>query len=193
MTRLCDVLNETGKMVYSMPYLHVIIVIIGSVFVWGILSFAFYRNRHDGSQRSTKGRKKLKRRRIAGRLWRGVNILFFLLSLATVAALTITNREAGGQSKYLIPFYSFFEARENPEFYRTLLMNIFLFVPFGLSFPYVLKRSSGHKRLRTVLLACCLSIVIESTQFFLGIGRAETDDVIMNTIGAFIGVLGFWA
>jgi glycopeptide antibiotics resistance protein len=38
-----------------------------------------------------------------------------------------------------------------------------------------------------VLLACALSVVIEITQYYTGLGVADADDVILNTVGAAIG------
>ncbi len=72
-------------------------------------------------------------------------------------------------------------------------MNAVLFMPIGMTTPYLL---SNHYKKRniliTVLSACMLSIVIEFTQYYFSIGRCETDDVIFNTLGAFIGASGYW-
>lgn len=71
-----------------------------------------------------------------------------------------------------------------------MLMNVFLFVPFGLTAPNVLSRL---KRLWpvifTVVSAFILSVAIEFTQYYFHLGRCEMDDVIMNTLGAAIGTV----
>jgi glycopeptide antibiotics resistance protein len=38
-----------------------------------------------------------------------------------------------------------------------------------------------------VLLACVVSLAIEVTQYYTGLGVADADDVILNTVGAAIG------
>ena len=68
-------------------------------------------------------------------------------------------------------------------------MNVFLFVPTGLSLPFVLPFK--HNGAITILFAFCVSILIEIIQYKYGIGRCEVDDVIMNTLGALIGTLAY--
>ena len=68
--------------------------------------------------------------------------------------------------------------------------NVALFMPLGVLLPLV---SNRFRLLRRVLVvAFCLSVSIEATQFvlrFLGNPRAvDIDDVILNTLG---GCLGF--
>lgn len=107
--------------------------------------------------------------------------------------MTIYSREEGTNDIILIPFQSFIEAKKQPEMYRSMLMNVFLFVPLGLSFPYVLpvKWNAGVHIVFTILLGYCLSGVVEVIQYRYGLGRCEVDDVIMNTVGALIGALAF--
>ena len=70
-----------------------------------------------------------------------------------------------------------------------MLMNVFLFFPFGLSFANALPRKWHHciRILLTTLTACLFSIGIEYTQYRFSLGLTETDDVICNTLGAFLG------
>ncbi len=68
-------------------------------------------------------------------------------------------------------------------------MNVFLFFPLGLSLSNALPRR-WHRWGRIALTtsaACLFSIAIEYTQYHYALGLAETDDVICNTLGAFIG------
>lgn len=58
--------------------------------------------------------------------------------------------------------------------------NILFFIPFGLLFP-------AKKWWKTLLAAMCLSVAVEASQYFFGLGLCELDDVISNTIGAMIG------
>ena len=80
-------------------------------------------------------------------------------------------------------------ARQQPELYREMLMNVFLFFPLGLTLSNSLPRK-WHRWLRiilTTLVGCALSAGIEYAQYRYALGLAETDDVICNTLGAFLG------
>lgn len=89
-----------------------------------------------------------------------------------------------------IPFHSFYEAKTQPEIYRTMLMNIFLFEPIGLSLPNILPKKA-HPVAVTVIIAILFSVIIEAAQYRFCLGRCEIDDVIFNTSGAFVGALGY--
>ncbi len=70
-----------------------------------------------------------------------------------------------------------------------MLMNVFLFFPLGLTFSNALPRK-WHRWLRiilTTLVSSALSAGIEYAQYRYALGMAEVDDVICNTLGAFIG------
>jgi len=70
-------------------------------------------------------------------------------------------------------------------FYRNIIGNIMLFIPFGFFTSYYLKLD--RKRF-VLMLTIVVSFVIEFIQ--LKIGRAfDVDDVILNVIGGFFGYL----
>ena len=102
---------------------------------------------------------------------------------------TILNRTPGNYELILAPFASLTAARVQPELYRALLMNVFLFFPLGLTLSNALPRK-WHRWGRialTTFVGCILSVGIEYTQYRYALGMAEVDDVICNTLGAFIG------
>ena len=82
---------------------------------------------------------------------------------------------------------SFTRAKLQPEFYRTMLMNVFLFVPLGMPLPFMFGCGTGKRILFTVLVGFLLSLTVEATQYFARLGTAEADDVICNTVGAAVG------
>ncbi len=70
-------------------------------------------------------------------------------------------------------------------FYRNIIGNIIMFVPFGFFISYYLKLEKKHLFFFITLI---VSIVIESIQ--LKIGRAfDIDDILLNMIG---GLLGYY-
>ena len=70
-------------------------------------------------------------------------------------------------------------------------MNVALFYPAGLLAASLLpeKWSRWQKTLAVLLLFAQLSMMIEYTQLRYALGESEIDDVIHNTLGAFIGAL----
>lgn len=102
---------------------------------------------------------------------------------------TILNRTPGNYELILTPFAALSAARQQPELYRAMLMNVFLFFPLGLTLSNSLPRK-WHRWGRIILttfVGCILSAGIEYAQYRCALGLAETDDVICNTLGAFIG------
>ena len=68
-------------------------------------------------------------------------------------------------------------------FYRNIIGNIIMFVPFGFFTSYYLKL---NKKRIIFYLALVVSIVIELIQ--LKIGRAfDVDDIILNIVGSLLG------
>ena len=106
-----------------------------------------------------------------------------------ILCATILNRTPGNYELILAPFASLTAARQQPELYREMLMNVFLFFPLGLTLSNALpqKWHRWGKIALTTLVGCALSAGIEYAQYRCALGLAETDDVICNTLGAFIG------
>lgn len=72
---------------------------------------------------------------------------------------------------------------------RNTLGNIVLFLPLGILLPLTFARFRSLKRVMAI--AFCLSLSIETIQFFsrfIGSPRAvDIDDVLLNTLGACLG------
>lgn len=120
--------------------------------------------------------------------------VLFNTVLACVAAFiilyaTILTRTPGVPEVILTPFASLTAARQQPEIYREMLMNVFLFFPLGLTLSNALpqKWHRWGRIILTTLVGCILSAGIEYAQYRYALGMAEVDDVICNTLGAFIG------
>ena len=127
--------------------------------------------------------------RVASRRWRRGNLILAALMTAAILYATLFSRAEGSTGLILTPFASLTAARVQPELYREMLMNVFLFFPLGLTLSNALPRK-WHRWLRiilTTLVGCALSAGIEYAQYRYVLGMAEVDDVICNTLGAFIG------
>lgn len=124
-------------------------------------------------------------RRVIG--WFGV-----VLSVVLIVMLTIHGRKIGTKTDVsLIPFISFVNAKLTPEVYRSLFMNMLLFLPLGLSLPFALPDTVRHKLLLTCGSGVVLSVTVEALQYLFSMGRCETDDVLMNTLGVVVGMSSY--
>jgi glycopeptide antibiotics resistance protein len=133
-------------------------------------------------------------------------VIAFVVYLVVVAALTVIPthvsrlRSPHADHVNLIPLrYSLncilLAHRRHPDLMTFCLRNTFgnvaLFLPLGILLPWSFAGCRSIKR--TVLLAFCLSLTIETIQFlsrFIGSPRAvDIDDVLLNTLGACLGFL----
>lgn len=152
--------------IYSKPLSNIILAIVIAIVAWGYL-----------------------RTKVQLRRWTMANFVLFCAAVIAILCATILNRTPGNYELILTPFAALSAARQQPELYREMLMNIFLFFPLGLTLSNALPRK-WHRWLRiilTTLVGCALSAGIEYAQYRCALGLAETDDVICNTLGAFTG------
>lgn len=85
-------------------------------------------------------------------------------------------------------------ALENGDGYSSwaqIVHNVLLFVPFGFILCS-LQSQCSRSRVAAVLMCVLLSVVIELTQHFTGLGWMEIDDVIWNGLGGYIGTGTAW-
>ena len=73
------------------------------------------------------------------------------------------------------------------DFRLDLILNTFMFVPFG--FMVAMKSKNNIKSFTLLLIPFATSIIFESLQYILRLGAADITDVIMNTLGSFIGFI----
>ena len=121
--------------------------------------------------------------------WAAINAVIFSLSTVVILYATILGRTSGDYKLILTPFATFSAARQQPELYREMLMNVFLFFPLGLTLSNALPQKwyRWGRIALTTLVGCIFSAGIEYAQYRYALGMAEVDDVICNTLGAFIG------
>lgn len=158
--------------IYGRPLLHVVYAIVISVVIWTLIALVTKRLHFE-------------------KWYCLINRLLLVFSIIVVAGMTVASRNTETYQFQLIPFYSFIEAKIQPEIYRSMLMNVFLFVPLGLTMPYALPDSVKHIVKTTVFASCAFSATIELLQLVFRLGRCETDDLICNTLGASIGAISF--
>lgn len=159
--------------IYKLPLFYILFIMFLFVLFWGYLGVS--------------SRNCFKRMII----WKGGNTLILLGIMAVVIIITLYKRSGDTSEVILIPFHSFVEARVQPEMYRSMLMNVFLFFPIGLSLPNILPDRWKYSALIAVVFAFLLSSSVEFLQYRYQLGRVEIDDVICNTFGCMVGTLSY--
>lgn len=107
--------------IYRSPLPRIRFWILTMVIIWCVLTLVFSRIR------------------ILKTSWCIMNSAACAAGLLLIVWLTVLRRSPGERIVYAIPFYAFYLAKRQPEMYRELLMNVFLFVPVGLTLPYAME------------------------------------------------------
>lgn len=101
--------------------------------------------------------------------------------------ITFLSREPGSRGGFdWMPLSTLGHGSRGDAF---VLENILLFIPLGILLPSVFLRARNIWF--CTVCGFLLSIAIESGQYVTGRGYAQTDDVLTNTAGMFIGAVGF--
>ncbi len=153
---------------YALPIPAAVAVMLAVFFLWAILDLL------------AKGNK----------IWRGLNLGLLLVWIAVILKATVLHRAGGVTELRLLPLQPLLDGSyHNPEYFRALLMNVFLFVPFGAAMTSALPadRRIGRRIGRTVLAGFVLSLLIELVQLRFSLGYAEMDDLLCNTLGTALG------
>ena len=114
---------------------------------------------------------------------RKLNAFLLAAYLVFIVYMTLMGREAGNGRLQLKLFWSYRLFWSHPRVRMEILNNIWLFVPLGT----ILYRL--FPRLYIVFVPVLISIVVEASQYLLGVGLCEVDDVVSNGLGGLIGIL----
>lgn len=126
---------------------------------------------------------------LRGRARRYTAVAGVVAAVALIVLYTIAGRKVYDvRVAEIVPFITFVYAKNNSEFYRTMYMNILLFMPLGMALPFALPDRIRRRALITAAVGFTLSACVETIQFAAAIGRFEIDDIIMNTLGTLAGV-----
>lgn len=115
-----------------------------------------------------------------------------VLGICVIARFTLLCRNPAEQIRFSVtPLQLLWQALKKHELFRSLLLNILLFTPFGAALVHLLPEEvSLWKRLFLAsLIGMIMSIGVEFLQFLFSLGNAEADDVICNTLGTWMGAL----
>jgi glycopeptide antibiotics resistance protein len=122
-------------------------------------------------------------------------LLFKILLLSRVSLTELFDNERTLFSSInLIPFHSITEYMfSNSDSIRSFAFgnvvgNIAVFIPFGIYLPLFKK---DKRVLTNRLIILLVSLSVEIIQGLLDIGVTDIDDIILNCMGGWIGILGY--
>ena len=108
----------------------------------------------------------------------------YLLLLGWIVIWKLEVPWVGGERVIkLVPFLATSEAGASAP--AEVLVNLVLFVPFGLYLGLLAPARPWWRAAGTVVLA---SLVLEITQYLLGVGRSDITDVVVNLVGGLAGL-----
>lgn len=125
--------------------------------------------------------------------WKVGVLVLLVCWMAVILFATVGQRtkDVNSLEPVLQPFASYLAVLNGgtKEFLRANFMNITLFYPAGLLGCEALPKQWNKywKLLLNIAIFLLLSIGIEHFQYRFGLGQAEIDDVIHNTLGVLIG------
>ena len=156
------------RLIYTMPLYKVCLVMVLLLVLW-----AYYRAY------------------LPKKLFWSMNLCVLVVAVSAVLYLTVFSRKVGTYDIVLVPFSALSEEKKEPERYRSMLMNVFLFFPLGMACANAFSDKMKMRRrvILVVAIGFALSTAVEYIQYRFSLGMAETDDVICNTLGAFVGSL----
>lgn len=162
-------MHDLLSRLHEIPIYAYVIMIVIALVLWTTLAFLFQKRP----------------------LWKRVNTVLLALSIILIVSITFVLRQASIQSYSIIPFSSFELAKLFPDVYQEMILNVILYMPVGMTMPFVLSGRVRHPAAVTVVFALLLSIATEILQFLFMRGYTEVDDVMFNTIGAVLGAISF--
>jgi|GEM_PF-2256389 len=119
---------------------------------------------------------------------------YLLLSIVIFKTLEspmdlFTGNHPDYRSLNLIPFKDMWDPDLSVSSNRTSIIgNIILFVPLGVLLKLLLSEQKRNV-LKSELIVLTASFLVESTQYITRIGVSDINDLILNSVGGFIGIL----
>ena len=124
--------------------------------------------------------------------------ILYMLCLFWIVILKCNLRPGVLESRYtfekleLIDRFAFFLGRFASTNIREATLNVLIFIPVGITLPFVLNKDSKKKAdkrlcLKSALVGVAISLCAEVCQIIVAIGGFTYVDIINNSIGALIG------
>ena len=122
-------------------------------------------------------------------LLRRLILILLVCYILWIFYITLYDRPPHSDYRYNYQlFWSYIEDGDGSFYFKENILNLLIFIPIGLVFPIVWKRT---KLWHVFIIGLMTSVSIESLQLVLKRGFSELDDVFHNTLGAILGFVLF--
>lgn len=111
-------------------------------------------------------------------------LFFFLVYLAVMLQLAFFSRPPGSRSAVNLTFLGTWGRSAQGNAY--VVENVFLFIPWGILLTLLI-RPFQKNGFFCALSGFAASCTLETAQYLTQRGFCQLDDVVMNTLGAFVG------
>lgn len=124
-------------------------------------------------------------------------VILFIIYLSILTNLLFFDyrygRVSGDKSYNLKPFRTinnYIKYRQyvsDAVFIRNIYGNILAFMPMGFFVPLLLRKTRNF--IKVVIISFFTSLLVEIIQYEFAVGSFDVDDIILNTLGGFLGYL----
>ena len=111
----------------------------------------------------------------------------FIVYAVIMLSITFLSRESGTVNGIDMQLFSTWKINDRNK--ALLIENILLFIPYGFTSAWAMKRA--RRLLPCTLLGAASSLGIECLQLITQRGYFQLDDILTNTLGAFLGCILF--
>lgn len=124
--------------------------------------------------------------------------IYLLLSIIVFKDFLFSPMELFNQNRELIrsiniiPFKNLWDINMSNKFnIISIVGNTILFIPLGVYISIIFNNFKEKKQVivKNILIIAIISLIFEVTQYTLGIGITDINDIILNTIGGIIGIV----
>lgn len=114
-----------------------------------------------------------------------VGVLYVTRMIPAFIPIPALNMNISHLHMNLVPYIDLINSRG--DFAKQILLNILMFVPFGILYPLIYKKGLKSTVLRGLLFSVCIELLqlVSARQS----GSCDITDVINNTLGALVGYL----
>ena len=151
----------------------ILLGVVCALILFGILTFLRKKNKYDGSKTRIKDKT--------------LAFFFGIVYGYMVVGITFLCREPVFDQ--VISFIPFSSPLGNARLLAYFFENIIMFIPYGFIMPVLF--GYFEKWNRCLLLGILSSIAIEASQFITARGKAQVDDVPLNSAGMMVGWVAF--
>lgn len=123
--------------------------------------------------------------------WKIIAIIVLMLWFIALVWTTINSRDCWTRKIDIVPFSNLIKLNNIHGIVKGYILNAILFVPLGMTAPFIINNYVKRPVLETILYGFIISLIIEITQYIFAVGYSEMEDLIMNTAGTAIGTISY--